>query len=438
MRASRQIWNALAGQALLITVLPAGLLILNVHDGYRAELEARDAEHLNGFVAVATEAARAGRPLEQLIPELDLRDPDRLGGRLALFAPNGQKLAGPDGGTTRLERPVRLGERTVAVARIVREPQLTAGDRAFLARQDIGIGVVMGAVLVFLLLIAGILARRWARPQQDLRELSRAIVEGETVDGWDIDGPEEVTATARNLLRVSARFERLETARRTWLVSTAEELRCPTRSIGEQIDILASATPPADEAILTQLRTDHTEFSRMADDLQAVALADLGRLPVQFQQVDPRALIHNALYASRGRAEAHGVTLETDNLPQYTILVRWDGARIEQLFAALIDNSLRYTPRGGRIILGLEPHGDTWELLIDDSAPGVDVEMAQRLFEPFYRSSDSTASNVTGSGLGLATARAIVDAHHGRIEAGRSPIGGLRVSVRLPSSQPMA
>lgn len=435
MRVSRQIWTTLAAQALLVTVVPAGVLIWNVHDGLRADLQARDADRLESFAAVVAEAARSGRPLGQTVEELDLRDPSRLGGRVAVFAPNGQKLGGPDGGTTRVERPVRLGDRTVALVRIVREPRLTDADRAYLARQDIGIGIVLGAMFLIMLAAASLFSRRWSRPQRELYELSRAIVEGEAVDGWEIEGPDEIEATARNLHRVASRFDRLETARRTWLVSTAEELRRPTRSLEEQIDVLATAIPPIDEAIMGQLRTDHAELARMASDLQAVALADLGRLPVEFQQVDPRALIHNTLYALKGRAETHGVTLTADTLPQYTILVRWDGTRIEQLFAALIENSLRYTPRGGKISLGLEPHGDTWELLIDDSAPGIDVDMAQRLFEPFYRSGDSSA---IGSGLGLATARAIVDAHHGRIEAGRSPLGGLRVSVRLPSSQPMA
>lgn len=119
------------------------------------------------------------------------------------------------------------------------------------------------------------------------------------------------------------------------------------------------------------------------------------------------------------------------------MIVKWDGARIEQLFGALIDNSLRYTPRNGRIVLGLESSRDAWRLIIDDNAPGVDVMLAQRLFEPFYRSSDR-ADESAASGLGLATARAIVEAHHGRIEASRSPIGGLRVTVILPGNPPTA
>ena len=97
--------------------------------------------------------------------------------------------------------------------------------------------------------------------------------------------------------------------------------------------------------------------ARWPRTLHAVALADLGRLPVTFTTVDPRALIHNAIWTSGKRAQAQRVTLEPGNLPQMTVPVKWDGARIEQLFTALIENSLRYTPAGGRIMLGLEGTG---------------------------------------------------------------------------------
>ncbi|PNB52745.1 two-component sensor histidine kinase, partial [Pseudomonas sp. FW305-130] len=79
-----------------------------------------------------------------------------------------------------------------------------------------------------------------------------------------------------------------------------------------------------------------------------------------------------------------------------------------------------------------------WRLIIDASAPGVDVGLAQQLFEPFYRTTKLPGESVTTSGLGLATAQAIVEAHHGRIEAGPSPLGGLRVTVILPATPPTA
>src|SRR5690606_3760603 len=85
----------LAGQALLAAAVPGGLLVWNMHMGQQIQIAQRDREALAGFAATASEAARAGRPLDQLVPELDQRDPDRLGGRVQIVRPDGIPLSGP-------------------------------------------------------------------------------------------------------------------------------------------------------------------------------------------------------------------------------------------------------------------------------------------------------------------------------------------------------
>lgn len=438
MRLFGRMFLTLAGQALLAAAVPGGLLVWNMHMGQQIQIAQRDREALAGFAATASEAVRAGRPLEQLVPELDQRDPERLGGRVQIVRPDGIPLSGPTSTNPPIaEAPIQVEGQTVALARIVREPRLTDDDKRYLASQYLGIGAIIAGLFVLLLVVAYEIARRWSRPAADLYRMSREVVQGEHDFEIDESGPGEFVGTARNLRRIASHFNRLETARRTWLVSIADELKRPVEDLDGHLEALKTLEPPVDAGLLAALEEDNRRFGQMAEDLAAVAAADLGRLPVNFQQVDPRALIHNAIWGNKKRAEAAGVDLSTSTLPEYTILVKWDGARIEQLFGALIDNSLRYTPKRGKIVLGLESSRDAWRLIIDDSAPGVDVMLAQRLFEPFYRSSDR--DDETGaSGLGLATARAIVEAHHGRIEASRSPIGGLRVTVILPADPPRA
>jgi len=428
------IFSTLAAQALLVSVVPGGALVLFLHQTSTFQAQARDLDRLEGFALAAGEAARAGRPLDQLVNALD---PARLGGRVSLVAPDGTLIAGP-GLAPIVERPVQVDGRTVATARLVRAAEFNDADRRYLASQYIGIGVIVLVLFTALLVAAYVFARRWSAPQLELYRLSRQVVHGDHEIDFEEGGPPETLATMRNLRRIASQFSRLETARRTWLVSIADELKRPTENMGEHFIQLCRVEPPIDPTLLGAIEEDTHRLIHMAEDLNAVALADLGRLPVEFSQVDPRALIHNAIWTHKKRAESQGIRLETSTLPEYTILVKWDGERIEQLFGALIDNSLRYTPRGGRIVLGLESSRDAWRLIIDDSAPGVDVMLSQRLFEPFYRSSDRPEDSQAASGLGLATSRAIVEAHHGRIEASRSPIGGLRVTVILPAQPPTA
>jgi two-component system sensor histidine kinase BaeS len=428
----------LAGQALIAAAVPGALLTWNLHHGFQAHQRADDTERLGAFAALAGEAARAGKPLAQLVTELDQRDADGLGGRVSLVTPTGGAIAGPTVTRTYAERPVAVDGRTVALARIVREPRLTRDDRAFLTNQFLGVAAIVGALFALLMIAAYVIARRWAKPQYELYRISRDVIEGEQDVDFPEIGPAETVSTMRNLSRIASRFDRLETARRTWLVTISEELRRPTYELGQRLEVLEQQGPTINPDLMAALNEDKRRLAQMAEDLHAVALADLGRLPVNFTQVDPRALIHNAVWAGGKRAKAKGVSLETSTLPEHTILVKWDAPRIEQLFDALLENSLRYTPAGGRIVLGLESQRDAWRLIIDDSAPGIDVGLAQRLFEPFYRAAENPGESLSSSGLGLATARAIVEAHHGRIEAGRSPIGGLRITVVLPANPPTA
>lgn len=300
-----------------------------------------------------------------------------------------------------------------------------------------GLGAI-GALLAVLIVAGFVLARRWSHPQAALFEASRAVAQGNYDLAFDENGAHETRGTMRNLGRIARSFDRLETARRTWLVSVSEELRQPIGALGGQLDDIARRETMRGSAELGELSASVKRLAQLADDLHAVALADLGRLPVSFAMVDPTALIHNAIHANGARAKALRVALEPGVLPQATVLVKWDGVRIEQMFSALIESSLRYTPAGGRITLGLESQRSAWRLVVDDSAPGIDVGLAQRLFEPFYRTTATPGESVTTSGLGLATSQAIVEAHHGRITASRSPLGGLRVTVILPAAPPTA
>ncbi|MFL9842592.1 ATP-binding protein [Sphingomonas sp. ST-64] len=428
-------FTALAAQAVLIVVVPGGLLLWNAYTTSTRLIENRDAEHLSTFAALAGESAAAGKPYPTIIAELDKRDPVILGGRVAIVDAGGRLLAGATAGPSRMEQPVTANDRQVATARIIAPPQLTDRDRILLRDHYLGIGAVLLAMLALLLGGAYWLAQRWSRPQRELLRLSQEVADGEGDIHFDENGPSETVATMRNLRRVASRFDRIETARRTWLVMIAEELREPIATLGQRLEILQEALS-ADPEFKAEIEADQARLARMAQDLHAVALADLGRLPLRFADVDPRALIHNTIWSHGKRAQAAGVSLETSNLPPYTILVKWDAERIEQLFGALIENSMRYVSRGGRIVLGLESQRDAWRLIVDDNAPGIDVDLAQQLFEPFYRA--NAADMPGGSGLSLATARAIVEGHHGRIEASNSPIGGLRITVILPATPPTA
>ena len=287
-----------------------------------------------------------------------------------------------------------------------------------LAAQLLAIGVVMLVALGGVALVARGFARRHGALHARLLAATEAVGAREPVM-LDETAPFEVAQGLRNLARIADARERTERSRRTWLVAIAEEMRVPVEAL-----VAASEAEGASEARLQPV----VRLARIVEDLRAVALAP----------TDPGALMHNAGFVAQPLADKAGVTLELTPRAASGGLPRWDGAQIEQLLGALIEHSLRYTPRGGRILLGAEPRGGAWELTVDDSAPGIDIDLAQQLFEPFYRAADLPEESLAHLSLAFATAQAIVEAHHGRIEASRSPLGGLRVAVVLPGEPPVA
>ncbi len=449
MRLFSGLYVLLAGEALLVAALPGSALVASLELGHETYLDAQDRQSLASFSALVANEVRHGTPVAGALQAIQQSvhdtaapgdDVSPLDGRVALYAPAGARIAGaePAADAARIDHPVTIDGRTVAIARIVRPRTPTAAAYAFMRDQLVGIVAAMVVILLVLLTFGYTIAARWSRPQVTLFRASRAIAQGDFDADLTETGPAETRATMRNLGRIARQFERLESARRTWLVAVSEELRVPVHALGEKLQSLAEHNPPADTEGFAEVVEGVRRLTEMAEDLHAVALADLGRLPVTFASVDPIAMIHNAVWANSRRAKAQRVTLEPGQLPPTTVPVKWDGPRIEQLFTALIESSLRYTPAGGRIALGLEGQRNAWRLIIDDSAPGVDVALAQQLFEPFYRTTKLPGESVTTSGLGLATAQAIVEAHHGRIEASNSPLGGLRITVILPATPPTA
>ena len=113
-------------------------------------------------------------------------------------------------------------------------------------------------------------------------------------------------------------------------------------------------------------------------------------------------------------------------------VIDMDPVRIRQLLDNLLQNSLKYTASGGTLSLSLTHTGDNWELLLEDSAPGVPDEALPRLFDHLYRVESSRNRRTGGAGLGLAICQRIVEAHGGTIGAEHSPLGGVRIRITLP------
>ena len=186
---------------------------------------------------------------------------------------------------------------------------------------------------------------------------------------------------------------------------------------------------PLNHETIAALESEVRQLTHLVSDLHDLALADAGNLRYHFTALDLDTLCEDAVDAVRPAFGRRRVRLRTDLSPAR---VNGDPVRLRQLLDNLLQNSLKYTDEGGEVHLTLGRDGDDWRLTLNDSAPGVPDDALPKLFDHLYRVESSRNRQTGGAGLGLAIARRIVEAHGGTMEADHSPLGGLRITVRLP------
>ena len=316
--------------------------------------------------------------------------------------------------------------------------------RDFILRNSIYLGIF--AVVIFLTVLPRFmrplttvsrLIHRMAGGEIELQPVPvvRRDEVGELATGFNflLARLNEVTAQkeAEERLRMADK-ERMEVSLRQWMADTSHELRTPIAVMRARIEAVQDGVHTVDDRTFEVLHRETMGLSRLVDDLNTLALSDVGRLECRFDPVEPLSLLDDVVGAFGNRYAAAGLEVEWQDRPAVDPVVSGDSERLRQVFSNLLENTLRYTDGGGRLRIGCVIGGRTLTLLFDDSAPGVPAEAMARLFERFFRVEASRSRVRGGAGIGMALCRSIVEAHGGAISAAASPLGGLRVSLALP------
>jgi len=372
---------------------------------------------------------REGRPPRRGGPP---PDPMGMGQRLTLLDADGIPVLGPPDSPNAIARPVVVDGRTVGT--LLLRPLRTAGtsaENAFLRGQLHEIALLAAALVLLSAGLAGLLARHLLRPVGALRDVTQHIARGDLDARAPVMGRDELAELASHVNAMAESLASNERQRRQMLADVAHELRTPLTVIRGELEALIDGIRQADPAALQSLHAEALHLSKLIDDLHQLALADAGALHYQFAPVDLTAAVDGIVMRYYGRAQAEGLSLETD-ITSASVWVEADHGRLTQVVTNLLENSMRYTDTGGRVVVRLAEDGDRAELSIDDSAPGVPEGTHDRLFERLYRADAARTRARGGSGLGLSICKTLVEAHGGSIAAMPSPLGGVRIVVRLP------
>ncbi len=271
----------------------------------------------------------------------------------------------------------------------------------------------MAIASIIILAVATSFLRNQIRPILRLAEAAEEFGKGRDVK-FTPKGAREVRRAGAAFLEMKRRVERAIEQRTTMLNGVSHDLR----TIITRFKLSLALMGEGNEAV--EMRKDVDEMERIVEAYLAFARGDGGETSTPTDI----AVILDELKAD---SERHGLTttLNIDGDP--TLVAR--PASIKRLFANLVGNAQRY---GQKLEFSIQNDGRSMFIHIDDDGPGIPLEKREDAFRPFYRLDESRNQDTANSGLGLAIARDIARSHGGDIELDRSPLGGLRATVKLP------
>jgi signal transduction histidine kinase len=307
-------------------------------------------------------------------------------------------------------------------------------------------GTLVGAglaALVVSLLVGVLAARAMTRPLARLRRASGRFAQGQLEERAPRFGIVEVDDLGQqfNVMadRLSESVRLLEADRdrlREFVADVSHELRTPIAALRAFTDLQRDGD--VDEATRGEFLDRSTEqinrLEWLSTNLLDLSRIDAGIFPLDVRWGDLRDPVRSVVEAHAEIAEERAIALASE-VPASPVMLRFDRERIVQLLTNLVGNAVKFTPRGGEVVVSLADAPDEAVLAVRDSGPGIPAGELGLVFDRFFRGTNVGEARASGSGLGLAIARSIVEMHGGEIDVTSRLGEGATFRVRLPREQ---
>jgi len=279
-----------------------------------------------------------------------------------------------------------------------------------------------------------LMARAALRPVDQMSAAARRITAEALGQRVRVQGTgDELDRLAETLNGMLARLETAFAEIRRFLADAAHELRTPLTALkgGLEVALRAPRSPEEYRRVLAGSLEEVERLVRLAEDLLALSRAAAAP-EARRDAVDLEPLALDVLDVGARLSAGTGVAVRLKEATPAVVRGAADALRRAAL--NLVENAVKYTPRGGTVEISVVREGEAVLLVVEDTGPGVPAQDAERIFEPFARLDAARGGDVGGVGLGLAIARSIVIAHGGTITVERGAGGGARFVIRLPAA----
>ncbi|KEO84165.1 sensor histidine kinase [Tumebacillus flagellatus] len=235
---------------------------------------------------------------------------------------------------------------------------------------------------------------------------------------------------ARAMVPIKLSYQRQQ----QFVADASHELRTPLTVLKSSFDVIeledGENLSDYSKQVFADMKDEVQSMSKLVSDLLTLARSDSGEVDLYEQTFDLADTAEQVVRLRQTLAMERKIELALETPPALSML--GDGERIKQLLAILLDNALKFTPEGGTVTVKVQGESRACVLSVTDTGIGIPEGEQERVFERFYRVEEARSRATGGTGIGLAIAKWIVEAHHGTISVQSKPGEGSTFTARFP------
>ena len=294
----------------------------------------------------------------------------------------------------------------------------------FLGRSDRFLLLAVVAIGGLTILLSVFFSRRLTRPIGELAQAASAISEGDLKSRVSVSRRDEVGNLSKTFNRMAKALETHESLRRKLIADVAHELRTPLGVMRGELEAMIDGMIPNDPAHLQSLYEETGRLKNMVDGIEDLNQAESSSLSLKRQQIEITPFLENIVGRFRIPFQEKGVTLDLESAGGQILYA--DPERLSQITLNLLNNALKATDTGGKVLISVKPTDGELAITVQDNGKGIREEDLPLIFERFYRGPGG------GLGIGLTIVKELAEAHGARVEA-RSALGkGSSFTVVFP------
>ncbi len=279
---------------------------------------------------------------------------------------------------------------------------------------------LMYAALAAMVVAIGLslyLSRSVIAPVSAMSLATQRIADGRYDERVQVNGADELAQLGMRFNQMAEKLNQVESMRRRLIGDVSHELRTPLTAIKGSMEGLMDGVLPATHETYLQIHAEADRLNRLVDDLQELSRVEARAYELDIRPVDVSSLVRTVVKRLTPQAESKRISLDLELAPDLPRILA-DEDRAIQVLTNLTGNALQYTPGSGRVTIAAKRINGEVQISVRDTGIGIPPEHLSHVFDRFYRVDKSRSrQSGGGSGIGLTIARALIEAHGGRIWA---------------------